>query len=280
MKMFHPSHLLIYLSFVLSGFSLGAVADDDSGWQVSIGIGAGVRTNPIMDNSDLPLIVIPQINYQDERFFIQNLDLGYTLYNGESQQLHLLATPSYDQIFFKEWDASNFVVETRSFASAKFDTPTVEQENRNIDKSRLHKRRMAGLAGVEYGAQYGSIDFQIQALREVTGYYDGSEMRIAVSKNIESGKHSVKLTAGANWQSDRTINYFYGLDEHEAPDNMFEASSGISTLLRFDWNYQLTEHWSLRLLTSFKHLGDQISRSPLTTDNNVITAFAGGVYHF
>jgi len=275
--------ILIVLALLMLNTSLVAKSqaeEDESRWQLSIALGLGVRTNPVMDNDNIPLIILPQFSYQGDRFFIQNLDIGYTLFQNDNQQFNVLLTPSYDQIFFNEWDVSNFVDHASLSAIAK-DGPTMEQANRSIDKSRLHDRHMAALAGIEYSRNIYDLDFQWQMLQEVTGYYDGSEIRFAVSKSISTGKHDVKLTVGANWQDAATVNYFYGLPERESVGNFaYDAKGGLSGLLRFDWSYQLDEHWGLRFFTSYRHLSHSISDSPLVSQNNVVTAFAGGVYHF
>lgn len=256
-------------------------ADSDSQWQLSLGLGAGVRTNPVMDNDDIPLVVIPQVSYQGERFFIQNLDFGYTLFQNETQQFNLLVTPSYDQVFFNKWDLNNFIERSGLALGSTKDNPTVELTNRVIDKQLLHKRHMAGLVGVEYSHSFYDLDVQLQLVTEATGYYNGSEARIAISKAINLGKHDVKLTLGTNWQDAKTLNYYYGLPSSEALNHTpYNVAAGFTSLLRFDWSYQLDEHWSLRFFTSYRHLSTSISDSPLVTTNNVITAFAGGVYHF
>ena len=281
-----------YIQTLASLFSLcficiGAEANeplDESPWQLSIAVGAGVRTNPVMDNADIPLILIPQISYQGERFFIQNLDFGYSLYQTDEQYLHLLLTPSIDQIFFKEKDLNNIFVNSQNSFLTKNDSPSINADNaeyRTIDKQQLRPRRMAALLGFEYSYAINDIDLQLQALQEITQYYDGQEVRLALSKSIIVGKHDVKLTLGANWQSAKTLNYFYGVNENEALSNGYYAPvSSISTLMRLDWNYELNESWSLRFLTNYKHLGSSITESPLITTNNVVTAFVGGVYHF
>ncbi|RYZ94101.1 MAG: MipA/OmpV family protein [Moraxellaceae bacterium] len=273
----------IIFSFLMLTFGVTAesrASDGESGWDFSVALGIGVRTNPVMDNDNIPLIVLPQFSYQGERFFIQNLDIGYSLIQNNSQEFNLLLTPSYDQIFFNEWDISNFV-DHASLSTIAKDGPTIEQANRAIDKSRLHDRHMAALAGVEYSQTIDDVNFQLQVLQEATGYYDGNEVRFAISKGITTGKHDVKLTLGANWQDAKTINYFYGLPEQESVGNFaYEAKSGLTSLLRFDWSCQLDEHWGLRFFTSYRHLSHSISDGPLVTKDNVVTAFAGGVYHF
>ncbi len=275
-------YLIFFLITYLSLLNLRAqAADSDSQWQFSLGLGAGIRTNPVMDNDDIPLVVIPYASYQGERFFIQNLDFGYTLFENETQQFNLLITPSYDQVFFNKWDINNFIERSGLALGSSNDIPTVEHTNRVIDKRLLHKRRMAGLAGVEFSRSFYGLDVQMQLLAEATGYYNGSEARVAVSKTINLGKHDVKLTLGTNWQDAKTLNYYYGLPAQEAFNHTpYNPVNGFTTLLRFDWNYQLDDHWSLRFFTSYRHLSSSISDSPLVTTNNVITAFAGGVYHF
>jgi outer membrane protein len=272
--------LLLTLALSSSVAAQSSVSPEKSNWNVSFALGAGVRTNPVMDNDDIPLIVIPQISYDGERFFIQNLDIGYNIFEDNEHQLNLLLTPSYDQIFFNNSGVNNFV-DTVEFANSTKSVPTVDLVNHAIDKDQLHRRRMAALGGLEYSQTLGGLEMQLQLLHEITNYYRGNEIRIALSKGISLGKNDVKLTLGANWQDSATLNYFYGLTETEAVgEPPYSANSGVTQMLRFDWNYDINNRWSLRFFTSYRHLNQSISLSPLVTSNNVVTAFAGGVYHF
>lgn len=284
MKVFFPILKILLLSPLLFMQCVLAQDTDESRWDVSLALGAGIRTNPVMDNDDIPLILIPGVNYQGDKFFIQNLDIGYNLFESEHQQVNLLVTPSYDQVFFNRWDANNFVSESSTnnmLTSFNSLGPKRENKDASIDKHKLHARRMAALGGVEYIVHDHSLEFQLQALHELTGYYQGDEIRFAFSKNIDLEKSQVKLTLGANWQSADTLNYYYGLSMQEAGNiDTYAPAAGLNTLMRIDWNYQLDRHWSLRFFASYRHLNDEITRSPLVTQNNVVTAFAGGVYHF
>lgn len=276
-------HIFIVTAWLAAAALVHAAETEPEGWQVSLGVGAGVRTNPVMDNSNIPLIIIPQINYQGERIFLQNLDIGYQLWQQENQQISLLVTPSYDQIFFHHWQAATFVstLDTANgLANNNESHPTVEPSKRAIDKRQLHERRMAALGGFEYSLQSEIVDFQLQVVHELTNYYDGDEVRAALSKTIAFDRNEVKLTLGANWQSARSLDYFYGLRPNESFTQEYSPSSGVTALMRFDWSYQLDAHWSLRFFTSYRRLSAAIARSPLTTSDNVVTAFAGGVYHF
>lgn len=252
-------------------------------WQISLALGIGVRTNPVLNNDDIPLIVLPQINYNGERLFIQNLDLGFIVFEDDRRQFNILVTPSYDQVFFNRWDARNFVIEdVRLSADTGFVGPAIESKNEQIDTDELRKRRMAGLAGFEYNNTLDGFDLQFQVLQEFTGLHHGQEVRLAVTKNYHIDKHNLALSMGAIWQSGEVLDYYYGLKEGEAglSDYRYKPGGDTSGVIRFDWGYELTKNWSLRLTTAYRQLASEIRNSPIVDDDKVITVFAGGVYHF
>jgi outer membrane protein len=268
-------------------------------WDIRLGIGAGVRTNPVEDGDDIPLVLVPQVNYNGERFFIQNLDVGVIVWENETQQLNLLMTPSYDQVFFDRWNPANFFTDSNALVSTGVDkngngdnfspdNPTIEGGTdvvnpgfKDVDTRDLRNRRTAGLAGIEYQFSLESIDFQFQYLSEFTGLHHGDEVRLSIAKHWLSGRHHWVGSVGAVWQSSDTLNYYYGVTPPEADTRgTYMADAAVSAIVRLDWNYELTERWDLRLLASYRQLPNEISASPLINDNKVITVFVGGVYHF
>jgi hypothetical protein len=113
----------LFLLALLAGLALVQIAgaDDDckgpSGdcvaigqWNLSVALGAGVRTNPLVNGKDIPLVVIPQFSYYGKRFFIDNLDLGFTLADSNSNTFNLIATPGYDRVYFYRTDLQNFFI--------------------------------------------------------------------------------------------------------------------------------------------------------------------------
>lgn len=263
-------------------------------WDISVGIGAGVRTNPVEDASDIPLVLVPQINYNGERFFIQNLDFGFMLWENERQQINLLATPSYDQVFFHRWSPSNFFLDSNSFIAGnkgrdEEELPTVTPGDKefvspgftDMAQRELRDRHMAGLAGIEYNLNLGLFDLQAQYLTDFTGVHDGDEARVSIARHWMRGRHHLVGSVGAVWQSNEVTNYYYGVTYKEADHRgTYTPDSAVSAIARLDWNYELTESWDLRMFASYRHLPSEISDSPLINDNKVITVFVGGVYHF
>lgn len=262
-------------------------------WQVSLAVGAGVRTNPIMDEANIPLFLLPDVRYTGSRFFLHNLDLGLLLLETDVHQLNLLITPSYEQVYFHRWSPGNFVIDSRMMLTAQpnagesIDGEDTENNNYGhtrveVDMSRLHKRRMAALGGLEYSLMLSDWTLQAQWLYDITGIYDGKEARLALARQYRSGRHSLTAAVGITWQSQELINYYYGIrtDEVVLADHAYIAMAGFSQIARIDWLYDLSSRWSLRFTGSYRQLADEIRRSPILVEDQVITVFIGGVYHF
>ncbi|MDR7088875.1 MipA/OmpV family protein [Cellvibrio fibrivorans] len=265
-------------------------------WELSLGVGAGIRTNPLEATPDIPLFLIPEVNYNGERFFIQNLDFGFILWESETQQLNLLATPSYDQVYFHRWSPSNFFIDSNGFATTgkgstdDEDLPVIDTGGdkeliapgfKDVQTRQLRNRRMAGLGGIEYSVTTTLVDLQLQYVTDFTGVHDGDEVRVALAKYWSTGRHQISASVGAIWQSSEVINYYYGVTGPEADlRGTYSTDAVLTPVARVEWNYQMTERWDLRFLANYRQLPDEISASPLINDNKVITVFIGGVYHF
>lgn len=267
---------------------LAETTPEESAWHFSLGVGAGVRTNPVEYSKNLPIFLLPQVEYNGERFFIQNLDFGVVLQESESQSLNLLLTPSYDQMFFDRWNSGNFYVEsfngTGLVGTKGLPPPEIvgdERDFSSLERLRLHKRRMTALTGVEYNFFNDDFDIQVQWLKDILDIHQGSEVRFLVGKNWRQNRWSVRTSAGLVWQDEKTLNYYYGLTENETlPSATYHPDDGVSPLLRLDVNYRLTENWDLRLFGSYRQLDDEITNSPIINDNKIVTLFVGGTYHF
>jgi len=77
-------------------------------WRVNVGMGVGMRSNPLHGGDDIPLVLLPEVSYYGERFFLENLEMGFTLFENDRHQFNALITPGYDQMYFNRWDPFNF----------------------------------------------------------------------------------------------------------------------------------------------------------------------------
>jgi len=240
----------------------------------ALGVGIGIRTNPLNNSDNIPLVLLPQFSYYGDNFFIENLDFGYSLFDSENSQLNAIATPSYDSVFFNRWDPSNIFVDI-GVNSVNQDAGLATQEDNltQIDPEEVSKRKFSYLAGFEYSHTWQKSLLQISLLTDISDIHSGSEARLAYQY---SANRYFSTTLGFTWKDKNLTDYYYGVDENEIIDNRgaYQAESSLSPFVRFSFNTsQGKDSWRLSL--EFQKLDSSISLSPLLKDNRVITFFIG-----
>ena len=299
--------------------STGCKSDDDActpvgQWDFSLAIGLGSRTNPLYGGDDQPILVVPQISYYGERFFWQNLEAGFTFVDNKNHMLNAIGTVGLEQIYFDDWGLGNFSLEGSSggngaFVSGNTESPEPDfvpgmnvdnpggDDNpedfgtpggrdqevvREVDIDDIQDRKIAFLAGLEYGFYSGNWHTNVQFLQDISGVHDGQEVRVATGFNYLKGKHKYGFATGFAWQSKSLLNYYYGLDENDVSDDalLFDAESGVSPFVKLTWGYKLSDAWSLQATAHHKRFDSSLMESPIVEEKGVTTVFFGGSYHF
>ena len=389
-------------------------------WRVNLGVGLGMRGNPLHGGDDIPLVLLPEVSYYGERFFLKNLEMGFTLFENERHQFNALITPGYDQMYFNRWDPFNFTdaggftagggptaplaahsyqvdisgpmsaaaeggpssvpapntnasgvyvasarsvaindrhidlvdgtqylfgadgnpiavqiandrvsirgvvqgdrielagvevnqpedLDSRGSALVEFTGASSGAESLRIDPGaggryqvtanaspnssitqkitadQVAKRRMAGLAGLEYAYRLSYASVHVQALSDITSVHGGHELRAAVIFPWHIGEQKWAMTLGGNYKSRRTLDYYYGVSARDTDIGALHfapTSAGIDTMVRLDWQLPLSDKWSLRAMLQYSQLANSIDDSPLMSERGAGSAFFGGIYHF
>jgi outer membrane protein len=245
-------------------------------WNLSIALGAGVRTNPLVHSQDIPLILVPQFSYYGKHFFIDNLDPGVTLFEDDANTLSLIASPGYDRVFFYRSDlqnlfiGSNFVGSGSSGATfSPSGTPLVQRE------VRVPSPKITYLAGPEWTFKYGRVTGQLDYLHEITGHNHGDEIRAALGIPLGRALGGTwKTNLGITWKSAAVVNYYYG-----SPD-VYEPGWALNPFIKLGYSRPLSSKWKLDAFVHCERLGNAISDSPIVRRHSVTTAFVGATYVF
>jgi outer membrane protein len=245
-------------------------------WNLSVALGAGIRTNPVFHSQDIPLVVVPQFSYYGKRFFIDNLDPGVTLFEGEASTLSLVASPGYDRVFFYRSDLQNIFI-GGSTSVAQGGTPygsnvaATPQGDRQIP---ARPRRITYLAGPEWTFKYAGMSGQLDFLHEITGRNHGDEMRAGL--RIPLGELAGSWTAhvGVTWKSAGIVNYYYGVP------GLYEAGWALNPFAKIGYSRPLSSKWKLDAFVHCERLGNSIADSPIVRSHYVTTAFVGATYVF
>jgi outer membrane protein len=238
-------------------------------WNVSLALGAGVRSNPLVHGQDLPLVVVPQFSYYGKRFYVDNLDVGFTAVDGVTNTLSLIASPGYDRIFFYRSDLQNIFVNLEGAGTAAgtgANPPPVPFPSR--------PRKITYLAGPEWTFNFRDIIGQFDVLREITGHNHGEEVRGAIELPVTRSAGALSATIGLTWQSAAIVNYYYG-----AP-HIYESGSALRPFLKLRYTRPLSPGWRLEGIAQYEHLANAIADSPIVAQNYVVTCFLGFVHAF
>jgi MipA family protein len=239
-------------------------------WEITASFGVGQRSNPIVGKSDIPLVVIPRISYYGKRFFLENLELGFTLHDGDANTFNLIATPGYDRVFFYRNDLQNIFIAGGIAAPSYTTLPVnIPPEGREF---LVGKRRTTYMVGPEWTFGYGRFTGQLDALREVTGKHDGYEVRAALAAPLIRSKGSLVASAGLTWKSREVVHYYYGVDD------LYEPGSAFNPFFKLRYALPLSDRWTLNAFAHYEQLSSSISNSPIVTENHVTTMFAGVVF--
>jgi MipA family protein len=236
---------------------------------VSLSLGAGTRTNPVAGRSDIPLFVIPQVSYYGKRFFLESLEPGVTLYESDAHTFNLIASPGFDRVFFNRKDLQNVIV---SGAAGPVLGGTASSPPPQFDGAQtfpVGRRRTTYLAGPEWLFRFGRVIGQVNALYEVTGRHDGYEARAAVSLPLIQTRQSLVVNTGVTWKSAATVGYYYGVE------GFYEPDSALSPFIKLSYALPLSQRWTFSAFVHYESLDHSIVDSPLVSDGEVITAFAG-----
>jgi MipA family protein len=242
-------------------------------WNFSVALGAGVRTNPLVHSRDIPLIIVPQFSYYGKRFFIDNLDPGVTLFDGEKNTLSLVASPGYDRVFFYRSDLQNlFIGGSASLTSSHTPSSLTLQDRQLVLTQRA--RKVTYLAGPEWTFKYGYLTGQLDYLHEITGRNHGDEVRAALGFPLGHLGGSWGARVGLTWKSAAVVNYYYG------SPGVYDAGPALNPFAKIGYSRPLSKKWTLDAFVHCERLGRAIADSPIVAKQYVTTAFVGATYVF
>jgi outer membrane protein len=239
-------------------------------WNFNVSLGAGVRTDPVIHEATIPLVVIPQFSYYGKRVFVEDLDLGFTLTESDASTLSLIATPGYDRVFFYRSDLQNIFVSGIPNAEGGYITTT----GGSRESVPGGPRHWTYLAGPEWTFETHGITGQLDLLHEITAQNHGNEVRAALGIPLIASADSLSANVGLTWKSSAIVSYYYGVP------GVYEGRSALDPFVKVGYSRPLSGKWRLTAFADYEHLGNAIADSPIVNARYVLTVFAGATYAF
>jgi outer membrane protein len=256
---------------------------EEKNWRFGVALGYGERTNPLIQSEDIPVLVDLDIAWFGERWFFDNFDLGFELFDRPSFTTNIVARVNSDRVFFSKTNTKyiNF-----SYMGGGMVGPTVDPGTGNLVdepvKFKPPKRDYAIELGVEMlmDGEWGMA--ALRAFHDVSGTHNGYELSADYGFRWVRGRWSVAPTVGVTYKSTELSNYYWGVHEEEATSRLpaYEAEGGLGWEAGLRTSYYLTRSVRLAVSANYEGLQHSVALSPLVEDDHVLGYFAGMAWQF
>ncbi|XOV79763.1 MAG: MipA/OmpV family protein [Aestuariibacter sp.] len=290
--------LAMYCVFVPVAFAINCSSEacaDVGELELSVAFGAGVRTNPLHTGDNLPLVVVPDIAWYDEHFYLDNTEIGYQWLSSNEFTFETFVSLNGERGHFSRGHASNFfitdgspgasVIEDGEGAEPSPTQPGQESMGRQtsfLGIDDVAKRDWAIDAGMRLHWYWQENELSIAAYQDVSSVHQGQQLALSYKRSTSLGKWRISSALGITWKSQKLLNYYYGIDERDNVNArwFYKADSGFFPSVRLSVSRELSEHWRLFTYIKYTHLDDAMTESPLVEENETMTVFGGVTYRF
>ena len=242
----------------------------ESRWRLGAALGYGVRSNPLVQSDDIPIIVDLDIAWFGDSWFFDNGDLGLTVADSDAMTASVVARVNSDRVFFGN-------TERRFVAFDLAGGPLAEAVEFKVpDRDYAIELGMEVLTDGPWGA------LQLSAFHDVSGTHEGFELYANYSYGWRAQRLYIEPSIGVSYKSADLNNYYWGVTDDEASIVVapYEAEAGFNWHARLMVGYQLTRHWGISLVAEQERINDEAAASPIVKERNVLGYFAGLAYRF
>jgi outer membrane protein len=242
----------------------------ESRWRLGVALGYGLRTNPLVQSDDIPIVVDLDISWFGDHFFFDNGDLGLTFLDNEYVTTSLVARVNSDRVFFGRTNTK--------FVSVNFATQGPMSDARIA----IPDRDYAAELGLELLADGRWGMLQIAAFHDVSGTHEGYEVEFDYSYGWRNQRFYIEPSFGLSFKSEDLNNYYWGVPADNLGSTFpgYTASSGVNAFARLQFSYQISRNWLFSFVGEVERMNDEAAGSPIVEEQNVIGYFAGFGYRF
>jgi len=250
-------------------------------WQLGIAVGLGTITNPLQQGKNIFLPLIPRVSYYGERFFLENTDLGYAIFENEQVSFNLYGRFNEDKRYFAYASTADILVTSSGWGLGDHFDPTLGSQL-NSTKVELSKRELSYLAGIQLHYHNNNYNAKLSILSDVTNVHHGEEIELSLTKSWSINNFFAEIGLGVLWKSSKIVDYYYGIQPEEISQNREEYYPGDSftPYLKSTLQYKITEE--INFLTSLKIDRQDSARfdSPIVKERFIYSTFIGFSYDF
>ncbi|MCC2607856.1 MipA/OmpV family protein [Planctobacterium marinum] len=265
-------------------------------WHLAVGLGLGVRTNPLYLSDNTPLVIIPDIAWYGENWYLDNTEVGYQWIQKPhfAMETYLTLNSAYGD--FKRSHISNFILDGVNISNSvdSTTTPGLAPDNgmesindrtslvTQLSPADVADRDLAVDAGVRLHWYSEFSEWTLSAAHDISSVYQGAQLNAQYRRYWQTGDWKIIGKIGLTWKSADLLDYYYGINERDIEDVSlhYSAGSGWFPQIGVSANKKINAQWQWLLHASYNHLPSAMTDSPLVDKKYTITTFAGVTYKF
>jgi MipA family protein len=224
------------------------------GLKYSIGLIAGVSSSPFETNKTTSG-VLPDVEIEGEHFSFGLLSgLTYDILKSDTVKLSARLAP-------------------RFLSADPGDVPGLGDLRRDT----------AVEAGLAAGLTLGQVQFDLEALKDVSDTHDGAAVTATVGTMFQiSDRFSLGAKVGATWMDKKLATYSYGVLPGEARAGLpaYEVKESVIPTISLETAYTLSDHTTFVGSLSADFLPNSVTNSPIVKEDTVVSAMIGLRYAF
>ena len=271
----------LFVSSTVKACSGDETCIEKSSWQLGIAIGLGVKTNPLVDGNDIPLVIMPDIAWYAEKAYFDNGELGYQWLSQTRVAFETFLQLDRERIFFSFLHPANILVPIEGSVT---DLPAEDILNgqRSLSIDEIANRRWAINGGIRAHYFLSNGEWQLTFQQDISNVHKGQQIGLEYSHSWLWHDFRLGLRIGTDWKSARLIDYYYGVSQRDTDltELYFSGKSGWQTYMSFNAQKPINENWSWLANIGYTKLPDSITNSPLVEQNNIRNVFLGVAYRF
>jgi outer membrane protein len=253
-------------------------------WSIGLAIGAGAKSNPLVDGDAIPQVLLFDIAWYGENTYFDNGELGVRWLQEKNFGIESYLTLDRERAFFYFWDPANIFINTGVvYSDSGQETPPLESDSgEGIDVSinDISARKWTVLAGSRFNYYQGSQKWTLSFETDATGVHNGQRIGLYYQKAWGNDNWRVLIKPSLTWKSDALIDYYYGLDEADVVAGFYAGKGGFQPSISLFYAYNITPKWQFIFSSSYQSLHTGMTKSPLVKDKHVSSLFIGAGYRF
>jgi outer membrane protein len=252
-----------------------------SSWHLGIAFGVGIKTNPLVDGDNIPLVILPDIAWYAEQAYFDNGELGYQWINQSNFAFETFLQLDQERAFFSFLHPANILVSSNSFA-ADTSPENIQTPQPSLSIDEIASRKWAINGGIRGHYFLTNGEWQLTFQQDISNVHKGQLLGLEYSHSWLWHSFRLGMRIGTDWKSSRLLDYYYGVSKRDTdfPGLYYNGQSGWQTYVSLNAQKPINENWSWLANIGYRRLPSSLTSSPLVERNNISNIFLGVAYRF